>query len=56
MNHSLQVHISPHVQNMEYKFVELLSTQFFASDEDVVRTQVRRVVTCSLRGWASNYI
>mmetsp|Transcript_13098 Transcript_13098/g.35669 ORF Transcript_13098/g.35669 Transcript_13098/m.35669 type:complete len:256 (+) Transcript_13098:222-989(+) len=28
------------IQNMEYKFVELLSCTFFASDEDVVRAQV----------------
>lgn len=27
-------------QNMEYKFVELLSCRFFASSEEVVRAQV----------------
>lgn len=28
------------MQNMEYKFVELLSAKFFAAAEDVVRQQV----------------
>lgn len=43
------------IQNMEYKFVELLSTAFIASDEETVRQNItfRHSSTANMRSLAA---